>query len=623
MIGLLAPDKLLEIAGVLSLLDGHLGSLLLARSFTKFSDLSRADREKVLLQWYGSRFSKIRSLPRGLIMIICVVWSRYYNIEFLGYDSGDLTRSHPIKNKTPIYEILSVGPNEEEIYTDVLIIGSGSGGGVAAATMAKAGRRVLVVEKGSTHPQESFPMVEADAAKYMYENKGIVSTEDSAMTVLAGSTFGGGSTINWSASLQTPAGVRKDWTKKTGIEWFVQPEFQNSLDYVCDRMGVSTEHIKHNFANSKLFEGSKKLGEHCYAVPQNTGGHEHYCGHCPHGCRNGDKLGGLVTWLADAREAGAQFLTNTIVKKIIIEKGVAIGAETVYNNRKLIIRANKVIVSAGTLNTPCLLKQSGLKNPQIGKGLYLHPCSFVTAHYENEETRTHEGGILTAVSLAAANRDGKGHGAYLEVISNQPGLHSAIVPWRGSADWKRSMLKYPHAASYIALTKDRDTGYVFPDPVTGMPKVQYVPSKFDSESILEGVIKLCDVSLAAGADEITTGHFDVEPFRPNKASKLGIHDPEYKAWIAKVRAAGITSGKVSLGSAHQMGTCSIGRVCDENAKVYGVENLWLADASVFPTCSGVNPMVTTMGVAHRTCLKIIEADEKKREELHKEFTAKL
>lgn len=610
-------------AGILSTLDSHIGSLFMTQTFTVFSDLSRQDREKAIENWYGSRLAKIRSLPRGLVSIVTNTFARHYDLSFLDYDSGDHTRNQPIINKMPLYESLNVLPTEKEIYTDVLVIGSGSGGGVAAATLAKAGRRVLVVEKGSMHPQESFPMTEADATKQMYENKGIVSTEDNGMTILAGSTFGGGSTINWSAALQTPASVRAEWAAKTGFKWFTHPEFQESLDFVCERMGVSADHVRQNFANSKLLEGSKKLGQHAYVVPQNTGGHEHYCGHCPHGCRNGDKLGGLITWLADARDAGAQFLTDAVVQKIVIEKGVATGASVLYKGRELTIRANKVILSAGTLNTPCLLKQSGLRNGSIGKGLKLHPCSFVTGYWESELTRTHEGGILTAVSLAASNRDGKGHGAYLEVISNQPGLHAVILPWRNAADWKRTFLKYPHSASFIALTRDRDAGYVFPDPVSGKPKIQYSPSKFDRESILQGVIKLCDVCLASGADEITTAQFNVPPFRPNKASKLGIHDPEYIAWIAKVRAAGINAGQVGLGSAHQMGTCGIGAVCDEDAKVLGVKNLWIADASVFPTCSGVNPMVTTMGLAHRTCLKILENDQKEHDNLHKEFSAKL
>lgn len=607
----------------LDALDTHLGSLVLTQTFTVFTDLSRQDREKAIKNWYGSRLAKIRSLPRGLVLLVASTFARHSDLKFLDYDDGDYIRSQEVKHRAPDYEFLSVGANESEIYTDVLIIGSGCGGGVAAATLAKAGRRVLVVEKGSDHAQDSFPMKEADASKLMYENSGVISTEDNGMTIMAGSTFGGGSTINWSASLQTPASVRKEWTEKTGYQWFCNPEYQQSLDFVCERMGVSSDNVRQNFANAKLLEGSKKLGHHAYVVPQNTGGHEHYCGHCPHGCRNGDKLGGLITWLADAREAGAQFLKDTLVQKVIIEKGVATGALVTYQGRQLTIRANKVILSAGTLNTPCLLKQSGLKNGSIGKELKLHPCSFVTAHYESELTRTHEGGVLTAISLAAANRDGKGHGAYLEVISNQPGLHAVILPWRNSADWKRTMLKYPHSASYIALTRDRDAGYVFPDPVTGKPKIQYVPSKFDSQSILEGVVSLCDMCLAAGADEITTAQTDVPPFRPNKASKLGVHDSEYKNWIKKVRAAGIVSGKTAMGSAHQMGTCGIGTVCDENAQVFGVKNLWIADASVFPTCSGVNPMVSTMAIAHRTSLKIIEKDEEAKESLHKEFSAKL
>lgn len=620
---LLAPEKLVEIGGVLDALDSHLGSLVLTRTFTVFSALSRKDRELAIKNWYGSRIAKIRSLPRGLVSVMAVTFARNYDLKFLDYDTGDYTRGQAIVNRAPNYEFLNVGQNEREIFTDVLVIGSGSGGGVAAATLAKAGNRVLVVEKSSHHSQESFPMTDADAAKHLYENSGVLATDNNSMTILAGSTFGGGSTINWSASLQTPANVRNEWATKTGVEWFRTPEFQHSLDFVCDRMGVSDKHIRQNFANSKLLEGSKKLGQHAYAVPQNTGGSEHYCGHCPNGCRNGDKLGGLITWLADAREAGAQFLKETLVKRIIIKKGVATGALVLYNGRELIIHAKKVIMSAGTLNTPCILKQSGLRNGSIGKNLKLHPCSFVIGHWEAELTRSHEGGILTAVGLAAFNRDGKGHGAYLEVVSNQPGLHAAMLPWRSALDWKKSFMKYPHSASYISLTRDKDCGFVYPDPVDGKPTISYLPSAFDRESILEGVVRLCDVCLASGADEITTAQVDVPAFRPNKASKLGIYDPAYKAWIEKVRSAGIIPGRTAMGSAHQMGTCAIGTVCDENAKVLGVKNLWIADASVFPTSSGVNPMVTTMALAHRTALKIIEEDQQAQSELHQQFAAKI
>ncbi|ORY78631.1 hypothetical protein BCR37DRAFT_414939 [Protomyces lactucae-debilis] len=619
----LSREKQLELGGGLSMLDSYLGALVMTHGITKISDMSREQVESTLKNFYGSFLQKIRGLPRGTISLILAIYVRFSDMSFVGYDSGDLTKTLPVVNKQPEYEFLSIAPNASEIYTDVLIVGSGSGGGVAAATLAKAGKRVLVVEKSHAYTQADFPMKEHEASDKMYENHGVFSTDDGFMTVLAGSTFGGGSTINWSASLQTPALIRKEWADKTGYGWYQTAEFQNSLDFVCNRMGVSADHIEHNFANAKLLEGSKKLGHVAYAVPQNTGGSKHYCGHCPHGCRNGDKMGGLITWLSDAKDHGAQFLQDTLVKKVIIESGVAKGALVLHNGREITIRAERVIISAGTLNTPCILKASGLHDPEIGRGLKMHPCSFITAHFEDAQTRPHEGGILTTVSLAAFNKDGSGHGAYLEVVSNQPGLHSAIIPWRSSKEWKKNWLKYPHATSYIALTRDRDSGYVYPDPVTGKPQVHYQPSAYDRKSMLEGVIKLCDTLLASGADELSTAQEDVESFRPVKNSPLGTQEPSYIAWLDKVRKAGMVPGRTSMGSAHQMGSCSMGRVTDSDCKVKGVQGLYIADASVFPTCSGVNPMITTMAIAHRTANRIIEAGEKAKIVLHQEFSAKL
>lgn len=624
-LSLLDQAKRDELGGVLSALDWKLGGLVLAGKPTRFTDMTREQREQVLLGWYDSRLAVIRSLPRGLISIILVTFARTYDLKFLDYDTGEYIRNLPIDHETPDYDFIEPAPDSKEILTEVLVIGSGSGGGVTAATLSKAGKRVLVIDKGHFYkPKEHFPMSEADAWRGLYENKGVLMTDDGSMTVLAGSTFGGGSTINWSASLQTPRSVRQEWTKKTGVEWFCTTEMQKSLDYVCERMGVSTEHVRHNNANARLLEGSRKLGHHAYTVPQNTGGKEHYCGHCGHGCRNGGKCGSLVTWLKDARDNGAQFMQDADVRKITFDKkGNATGALVIWAGREVQIRAERVIVSAGSINTPSILQRSGLKNKEIGRQLKLHPVAFVTAHWEDAPTRPHEGGILTTLSTAVANRDGKGHGAVLEAMSNQPGLHAATLPWRGSAEWKRQFLKYPHSALYIALARDRDGGRVYTDAATQKPKIEYNISKFDAESVLLAVIALCDVALMSDADEITTSQNQVASYRPDKTSTLGVEDPKYKAWIATIKKAGVKTGSTAMGSAHQMASCSIGRVCDGDCKVYGTDNLYIADASAFPTCSGVNPMVTTMAVAHRTALQILREDEKKKQFVHREFSAKL
>jgi choline dehydrogenase-like flavoprotein len=292
------------------------------------------------------------------------------------------------------YEFLHfpAGDQPETLETDVVIVGSGCGGAVTAKNLAEAGLRVLVVEKSYSYSSKSFPMTPNEAYVNMFENAGATISEDGTMAVLAGSTWGGGGTVNWSAALQTQAYVRQEWAD-TGLPFFTSLEFQRSLDRVCDRMGVNTEHIVHNRQNNVILEGARKLGYAAKAVPQNTGNSEHYCGYCTLGCHSTGKKGPTESFLADAAKAGAIFIEGFKADKVTFDKKtnngkrVAVGVEGTWTSRdsylglsgdgavkrKLIIKAKKVVVSSGTLNSPLLLLRSGLKNSQIGKNLHLHP----------------------------------------------------------------------------------------------------------------------------------------------------------------------------------------------------------------------------------------------------------
>lgn len=292
------------------------------------------------------------------------------------------------------YEFLQfpAGDKPEVIETDVVIVGSGCGGAVTAKNLAEAGLRVLVVEKSYSYSSKSFPMTPNEAYVNMFENAGATVSEDGTMAVLAGSTWGGGGTVNWSAALQTQAYVRQEWAD-TGLPFFTSLEFQRCLDRVCDRMGVNIEHVEHNRQNNVILEGARKLGYAAKGVPQNTGNSAHYCGYCTLGCHSAGKKGPTETFLADAAKAGATFIEGFKVDKVKFDrkrrdgKRVAVGVEGIWTSRdsylgvsgdgavtrKLIIKAKKVVVSSGTLNSPLLLLRSGIKNSQIGKNLYLHP----------------------------------------------------------------------------------------------------------------------------------------------------------------------------------------------------------------------------------------------------------
>ena len=199
--------------------------------------------------------------------------------------------------------------------------------------------------------------------------------------------------MNWSASLQTQGYVRQQWAD-TGLPFFTSLEFQQSLDRVCHRMGVNSEHIKHNYSNRVILEGARKLGYAAKPVPQNTGNGQHYCGYCTMGCHSTGKKGPAESWLADAAKAGATFLEGYHVNRVLFDQKsggkVANGVEGIWTSRdshfgtpndavkrKVIIKAKKVIVSSGSLHSPLLLLRSGIKNPHVGKHLYLHPGKLI------------------------------------------------------------------------------------------------------------------------------------------------------------------------------------------------------------------------------------------------------
>ena len=290
------------------------------------------------------------------------------------------------------FEFLQIPPaaEPETFETDVIVVGSGCGGGIAAKNFAEAGHRVLVVDKSYHYPTKHFPMGPTEAFSSMYDGAGSIMADDASIAILAGSAWGGGGTVNWSASLQTQSYVRREWAK-SGLPFFTSPAFQDSLDRVCDMLGVDSEHVQHSTGNRVILEGARKLGHSVKTVPQNTGKVPHNCSHCTLGCAESLKQGPAASTLVDAAKAGAVFMEGFHADRVLFKKGsngqVASGVVGTWTSRnaylgstgknavtrKVIVKAKTVIVSCGSLQSPLLLLRSRIKNPQIGRNLYLHP----------------------------------------------------------------------------------------------------------------------------------------------------------------------------------------------------------------------------------------------------------
>jgi choline dehydrogenase-like flavoprotein len=597
------------------------GSLALTGYLTPISEQPAHIRESILRGWATARIGTLRQLHRSLTILSKQTWIKTTPTlqNVLGIPRVP-TGMRPGKGFD--YEFIQIPPGDqpETIETDVLVIGSGCGGGVCAKNLAESGHRVLVVEKGHGWTPDHFPMEPINGLNHLFMNGAFMCSDDTSVNIAAGQTWGGGGTINWSASLQTQGYVRREWAER-GLPFFTSAEFQTSLDRVCDRMGVSTEFINHNRPNQILLEGARKLGYSHKDVPQNTGGKQHDCGHCTYGCGSCEKQGPVVSYLPDAARAGAKFIEGFHAEKVLFSrKGdaqVATGlmgtwksrdanggvAGEPVTHRKVIIQAKRIIVSGGTMQSPLLLLRSGLTNPQIGRNLHVHPVGFLGAVYD-EEINPWDGAILTSVVGEYENLDGKGHGAKLEATNMIPSSWLTWLGWKGGLTYKLNAARMKHMTGYISIARDRDTGRVYADTVDGRVRFQYSPSKFDKKHILEGLVALAKIQYVEGASEIFTVIPGVSTFVRDPAAPRGdgINDEGFQAWLDEIRAVGFPTPESTFLSAHQMGTCRMSAlekdgVVDSRGRVWGTEGLYVADASVFPSASGVNPMVTNMAIS--------------------------
>ncbi|KAF9172938.1 hypothetical protein BGX21_002424 [Mortierella sp. AD011] len=599
----LPAEKIDELGLVFKLLNTRMGTLILGGTYADFPSLPRAQRSQIISSWSDSMIIKLRILAKALLAIASITFYSQ-NIETvhkaIGYPGPDPEmHSEKFTSKSfPQYEFIEVPPEGIELSFDVVIVGSGAGGGVMAAELSKTGKRVLVIEKSRHIPQNELTLVQADGLGKMYEGGGTLTSTDGVVTVLAGSTWGGGTTVNWCASLELPYYVREEWAKG-GLSYFTSPDYQKSIDAIVQRLGISDKHLTHNKANSILLEGCHKLGYPAKNIPQNTGGHAHACGWCGFGCRFGEKQGTMMTFLHDAKLNGAQFMQDTFIERVLIEKGRAVGVVGHQNGRKVTVKANKVVVSAGSIHSPALLQRSGLKNKNIGKNLFLHPVSYAFGRFD-EKINCYEGSIMTALTTVAENVDGKGYGAKIEVPSHHPALNSVFVKWKNAVDHKSRMLDINNIVPLIVLTRDRDGGSIHCGD-DGLPRIDYSVSKHDHVSLTEGIDRSLRILVAAGAKAVWTSQRGTEEFKVNP--ELGQSDPAFEKYIKQVRSIGFGPGIAQVGSAHQMGTCRMGSnpsnsVIKPTGETWEIKGLYVADASAFPTASGVNPMLTTYSISH-------------------------
>ena len=271
--------------------------------------------------------------------------------------------------------------SDKYLETDIVIVGTGAGGGIAAEQFSKAGYKVIMVEAGGLRSSSEFGMEERTAYPTLYQQAAAMKTSDSAIGIFQGRTVGGSTTINWTTSIRTPELTRKFWSDNFGIQGLSRQQLEPWFKKAEKRLNIEKWSVPPNPNNQVLLNGCSKLGWQCTVIKRNVKGCWNL-GYCGMGCPTNAKQSMLVTTVPSALNYGATLITNAKAINLQHNKRKVLGLDAVALNEmkqptgyKIQIIAKRYILAAGAIHTPVLLMRSNTPDPYylLGKRTFLHP----------------------------------------------------------------------------------------------------------------------------------------------------------------------------------------------------------------------------------------------------------
>ncbi|HET7481683.1 MAG TPA: GMC family oxidoreductase N-terminal domain-containing protein, partial [Actinomycetota bacterium] len=456
-----------RILGVFKAMSSRAGALALTGKAVPVSWLTPAEAERVVAKWRDSRLPLQRQLAGAVISLASNCLYGYPTPEWDRFNYAGPLSDPPAAGTDGLSP--KTFDSDTELECDVVIVGSGAGGGCAAAVLAEAGLDVVVLEKGGHYEEKDFHHLESQAMQEMYLYGGALLTNRMTCRIIAGSAIGGGTLVNYATAWKTPEPVLRDWHRVSGIDAFVNGEIQASLDVVGERVNINHDETAPGRRDALIEEGLTKLGWHVDVFPKAVKGcrQDASCGYCGFGCRVGAKQGTMKTFLPDAVGAGARLYSGTDVHRVTIKDGRAIGVEGSAGPYRFSVRARSVVVAGGSIETPALLLRSGLKG-RVGHDLRLHPGTPAWAFFD-EEVRAWDGTTQTRYSFELARADDH-YGATLETVPVHPGAAGGVLPWLSEKEHRTMMNKLDRLGFCGVLARDTTSGRVSINK-DGSPKI--------------------------------------------------------------------------------------------------------------------------------------------------------
>ncbi|WP_426176344.1 GMC family oxidoreductase N-terminal domain-containing protein [Massilia sp. TWR1-2-2] len=491
------------------------------------------------------------------------------------------------------------------IEADVVIVGSGAGGGVSAEMLAQAGLKVVIVEEGALKSSSDFKMREAEAYPALYQESGARKTRDKAINILQGRTVGGSTTVNWTSSFRTPDATLAHWQRRFGLADYSSAALAPWFARMEARLGVAPWLTPPNENNDLLQRGAARLGIATGAIRRNVKGCWNL-GYCGMGCPTNAKQSMLVTTIPSALDHKATLITRMRAERLVFRGDAvdhlvcsALGADGLApTGHTVLLRARHFVVAGGAINSPALLLRSRAPDPHglLGRRTFLHPTAVSGAVFA-QRVDGHAGAPQTIYSdhFLDSVPLGGAIGYKLEAPPLHPLLLATTLAGFGQAH-AQMMQQFPHVHALLALLRDgfhaESAGGSVALQADGAPVLDYPVTPYVWDGVRRALLSMAEIQFAAGATSVQPMHEMAANYTSWAAAKQGIAGLPYRSHVTR------------LVSAHVMGGCGMSPdprlgVTGPDGRYHGVRNLSVHDGSLFPTSIGANPQLTIYAVTAR------------------------
>lgn len=500
----------------------------------------------------------------------------------------------------------------KQLVADVVIIGTGAGGGITAEICAKAGLKVLMIEEGPLKSSNDFKMLESEAYPSLYQESAARKTADKAINIMQGRTVGGSTTVNWTSSFRTPEDTLAYWQQAFGLQELTASQMAPWFEQAERRLNISDWQVPPNENNDILRRGAEIKGISWGAIRRNVSNCWNL-GYCGMGCPTNAKQSMLVSTIPVALENGAELVASLRAHSFKIERGRIRSLNCQVMNPDGILPSGQqvevigkhFVLAGGAINSPGVLLRSKATDPhgRLGTRTFLHPV-VISAATMHQEVRPDAGAPQTIYSdhyLHLDPIDGP-VGFKLEAPPLHPVIFASTLP--GFAK-KHADIMSNFSKTHMQLALLRDGFHS--DSVGGRvrlnsddtPLLDYKLTPAIWDAARRALIAMAELQHAAGAKDTLPIH--------EHAQRVDNID----AALAQINALDMKPLAMKVVSAHVMGGC--GMAGDEKQGVtrpdgrhWQIENLSVHDGSLFPTSIGANPQLSIYGLTNKLSQQLVK-----------------